>query len=76
MALVIDSVCVYSFFCGRGRNNDLVVGVRARGVGDLTSVLVLLVASRLQHVAVPDSLINTRITMCSCLTGVLGRKIC
>ena len=69
-------MCVYSFFCGRQRNNDLVVRVLARGVGDLTSVLALLVECRLQHVTVPDALINMRITVYSCLTGVLWRKIC
>jgi len=56
-------VCVYSFFCGRRRNNDLVVRVLARGVGDLTSVPALLAERSLQHVTVPDALINMRITV-------------
>lgn len=67
---------MYSFFCGRQRNNDLVVRVLARGVGDLTSVLALLVECRLQHVTVPDALINKRITVDSRLTGARWGKSC
>lgn len=70
----LQIVCVYSFFCGRQRNNDLVVRVLARGVGDLTAVLVLLFECRLQPVPVPDALISPRITGYSCLTGALVQK--